>query len=108
MAHIDKNQLAERLLTLSAELRALSDEVTQDTSAMMQQSEGQPIDDLSQFGLQLNARRKALGIDLAMLELQTGISVSTLKRLFKDPAQVKFGTVMAVAQALGVKLCSGV
>jgi len=43
-----------------------------------------------------------------MLELQTGVSVSTLKRLFKDPEQVKFGTVLAVARTLGVKLCTAV
>ncbi|AXU97962.1 hypothetical protein CI789_19625 [Erwinia persicina] len=56
--------------------------------------------------MQLNERRKALGIDLYTLELQTGISTSTLKRLFKDPEQVKFGSVYAVAEALGMKLCA--
>ena len=59
------------------------------------------------LGEQLNARRKELGIDLYTLELQTGISTSTLKRLFKDPEQVKFGSVFAVANVLGVKLCIG-
>ncbi|QZQ52172.1 helix-turn-helix transcriptional regulator [Erwinia persicina] len=56
--------------------------------------------------MQLNERRKALGIDLYTLELQTGISTSTLQRLFKDPEQVKFGSVYAVAEALGMKLCA--
>lgn len=61
-----------------------------------------------QLGQQLNQRRKELDIDLATLELQTGVSASTLKRLFKDPEQVKFGTVLRVAEALGVKLCAAV
>lgn len=64
------------------------------------------IGSLSEFGIQLNARRKELGIDLYTLELQTGISASTLKRLFKDPEQVKFGSVYAVAEALGINLCA--
>ncbi|RPH31040.1 transcriptional regulator [Buttiauxella warmboldiae] len=60
------------------------------------------------LGQQLNQRRKDLDIDLPTLELQTGVSASTLKRLFKDPDQVKFGTVLRVADALGVKLCAAV
>ncbi|MFB0712535.1 helix-turn-helix domain-containing protein [Buttiauxella noackiae] len=68
----------------------------------------QVITESVQLGQQLNQRRKELEIDLATLELQTGVSVSTLKRLFKDPDQVKFGTVLSVADALGVKLCAAV
>ena len=64
------------------------------------------IHSLDTFGAQLNTRRKALGIELATLELQTGVSLSTLKRLFKDPAQVKFATVYSVCSALGIKLCA--
>ncbi|WP_210417013.1 helix-turn-helix domain-containing protein [Brenneria corticis] len=60
----------------------------------------------TEFGRRLNARRKELGIELATLELQTSVSISTLKRLFRDPAQVKFATVHAVSAALGVKLCA--
>lgn len=66
------------------------------------------ITESTQLGQQLNQRRKELDIDLATLELQTGASSSTLKRLFKDPDQVKFGTVLRVAAALGVKLCAAV
>ncbi|SUW63894.1 transcriptional regulator, y4mF family [Buttiauxella agrestis] len=66
------------------------------------------ISESAQLGAQLNQRRKELDIDLATLELQTGVSASTLKRLFKDPEQVKFGTVLRVAEALGVKLCAAV
>lgn len=66
------------------------------------------ITESEQLGQQLNQRRKELEIDLTTLELQTGVSASTLKRLFKDPDQVKFGTVLRVAEALGVKLCAAV
>lgn len=58
------------------------------------------------WGRLLNAKRKALGIDLETLSLQTEVSVSTLKRLFHDPSQVRFATLLRVAKALGVQLCS--
>lgn len=58
------------------------------------------------FGTQLNAQRKLLGIELTTLEMQTGISSSTLKRLFKDPSQVKFQTICIVAETLGFNLCA--
>ncbi|EXI61913.1 transcriptional regulator [Mannheimia granulomatis] len=64
------------------------------------------LDNLEKFGQQLNAQRKALGIELATLEMQTGISISTLKRLFKDPSQVKFQTICTVAETLGFNLCA--
>ena len=54
----------------------------------------------------LNDKRKSLGIELSMLELQTGVSISTLNRLFQDPSQVRFTTVFLVAQTLGVSLCA--
>lgn len=68
------------------------------------QSTQQPIDPI-ELGQYLNQQRKAFKIELATLELQTGISVSTLKRLFKDASQIKFSTVILVADTLGVKLC---
>lgn len=71
----------------------------------MQQSRHQ-IHEPSVFGRQLNEKRKALGIDLQTLELQTGVSVSTLKRLFQDPSQVRFATVLLIAETLGVSLCT--
>lgn len=64
----------------------------------------QGIDELY-FGRALNDKRKALGIDLVTLELQTGVSVSTLKRLFSNPSHVKFSSVLLVAKALGMPLC---
>ncbi|WP_148139747.1 helix-turn-helix domain-containing protein, partial [Haemophilus influenzae] len=64
------------------------------------------ITDLKAFGKMLNDKRKSLGIELSMLELQTGVSISTLNRLFQDPSQVRFTTVFLVAQTLGVSLCA--
>lgn len=63
------------------------------------------ISDIAKFGERLNAKRKQLNIDLVTLELQTGVSISTLKRVFKDPSQVKFSTVLIVADSLGVAIC---
>lgn len=63
------------------------------------------LNDLKEFGKQLNTQRKALNIELTTLELQTRISASTLKRLFKDPSQVKFQTICTVAETLGFNLC---
>lgn len=61
--------------------------------------------ELAQLGIRLNERRKALRLDIQSLEWQTGISSSTLKRIFKDPSQVKFISVVLLAETLGVKLC---
>lgn len=102
------------ITSLTWKLQSVSEELSKMRSELLTATaESAPgntasIDDLAAFGAQLNARRKALGIDLALLELQTGVSVSTLKRVFKNPEQVKFGTVVAVARALGVTLCSAV
>ena len=61
---------------------------------------------MTAFGQLLNEKRKALDIDLHTLELQTNVSVSTLKRLFQDPSQVRFSTVLLVAETLGISLCT--
>lgn len=58
------------------------------------------------LGQKLDKRRKELGISMSLLELQTGASLATLSRLFKNPEQVKFATVVNVAEALGVRLCT--
>lgn len=60
---------------------------------------------LAEMGAVLSQKRKQLGVEYQTISLQTGVSVSTLKRLFLDPSQVKFATVILVADALGVKLC---
>lgn len=102
----DSATLADKLQTMSELLNEVKKAVTlraQESDLMLDQ---QVIADSADLGQQLNQRRKELAIDMATLELQTGVSASTLKRLFKDPEQVKFGTVLRVADALGVKLCA--
>jgi DNA-binding phage protein len=102
----DNATLAAKLHTMSELLsdvkKAVALRAQESDLALAEQIITQPV----QLGQQLNQRRKELDIDLATLELQTGVSASTLKRLFKDPDQVKFGTVFRVAEALGVKLCA--
>lgn len=60
---------------------------------------------LAALGQALNEKRKQLQLDIQSLEWQTGLSNSTIKRILKDPSQVKFTSVVMVAEALGVKLC---
>lgn len=87
-------------------LKNLQQQLIQAENAQKQQKIAGNIDDLPALGLLLNDKRKSLGIDLQTLELQTEVSLSTLNRLFQDPSQVRFATVLTVANALGVKLCT--
>ncbi|GDX03955.1 helix-turn-helix domain-containing protein [Buttiauxella sp. A111] len=104
----DNDTLADKLHAMSELLNDVKKAVTLRAQESDSLIEDQVIATSAQLGQKLNLRRKALDIDLATLELQTGVSASTLKRLFKDPEQVKFGTVLRVAEALGVKLCAAV
>lgn len=101
------------IMKLSVELQNQINQLNQlRKQALKQEQEGQKlfeknkINDLAHFGKQLNAQRKLLGIELTTLEMQTGVSSSTLKRLFKDPSQVKFQTICVVAETLGFNLCA--
>lgn len=87
-------------------LKALQQQLIQAENAQKQQKLAGKIDDLPAFGKLLNDKRKQLGIDLQTLELQTGVSLSTLNRLFQDPSQVRFNTVLKVANELGITLCT--
>ena len=100
--------LADKLQAMSDLLNDVKKAVTLRAQESVLLTDEQDITHTAQLGQKLNQRRKELDIDLATLELQTGVSASTLKRLFKDPELVKFGTVLRVAEALGVKLCAAV
>ncbi|MCE0824638.1 MULTISPECIES: helix-turn-helix domain-containing protein [Buttiauxella] len=104
----DNATLADKLHAMSELLNDVKKAVTLRAQESELIIDEQVITYCAQLGQKLNQRRKELDIDLATLELQTGVSASTLKRLFKDPEQVKFGTVLRVAEALGVKLCAAV
>lgn len=84
------------------QLRKLALKQEQEEQKLLERSK---LRNLEEFGKQLNSQRKALGIELSTLEMQTGVSTSTLKRLFKDPSQVKFQTICTVAETLGFNLC---
>lgn len=87
------------------QLKALQQRLIQAEQAQTQQKLSGQIEHIPALGVLLNDKRKALGIDLHTLELQTGVSISTLNRLFQDPSQVRFATVLLVANQLGVNLC---
>lgn len=106
MSHQKPFVISLKLQTIATQLNELKQELQQAEQEQLSQLAQHKITSLAALGAQLNERRKALGLDIATLELQTGISASTLKRLFKDPEQVKFGSVYAVAAALGVSLCA--
>jgi len=86
-------------------LKALQQKLLADEQAQRQQRISGKIERISEFGKLLNNKRKQLNIDLQTLSLQTDVSVTTFKRLFQDPSQIRFSTVLLVAQTLGVSLC---
>jgi predicted transcriptional regulator len=47
--------------------------------------------------------RKQLGLTFEDLELQTDLSISTLKRLMSHPSTGRFSNVIIVLKALGIK-----
>ncbi|MEX4097604.1 helix-turn-helix domain-containing protein [Haemophilus influenzae] len=100
------NNLSAQLENQIDELKKLQKSVITYEQAQRQQLYAGKITDLKAFGKMLNDKRKSLGIELSMLELQTGVSISTLNRLFQDPSQVRFTTVFLVAQTLGGSLCA--
>lgn len=100
------NIVSSKLETQIEELKKLQKSVIAYEQAQRQQFYEGKITDLKEFGRLLNDKRKTLGIELSMLELQTGVSTSTLNRLFQDPSQVRFITVLTVAKNLGISLCA--
>ncbi|OOF48450.1 transcriptional regulator [Rodentibacter trehalosifermentans] len=98
--------LSAKLETQINELKKLQKSFLAYEEAQRNQLYEGKIVDLKAFGHALNDKRKALGIELSMLKLQTGVLISTLNRLFQDPSQVRFSTVLTVSQTLGVSLCA--
>ncbi|WP_244664719.1 hypothetical protein [Candidatus Symbiopectobacterium sp. 'North America'] len=85
MSHSRIKPVILKLQELSATINALQQELALSEEESRASVLDNQIQSLTDFGTRLNARRKALGIDLSTLELQTGVSISTLKRLFKRP-----------------------
>ena len=94
------------------ELRKQSDELFQHFSRLLDNAEkeltepelGIAADNYDAMTLMLKTKRKSLGLTLSDLELQTGISQSSLKRLFSDPENARVGHLLLVCQELGIKL----
>ncbi len=61
------------------------------------------LDDFQQLSTLMKKRRKGLGLTLEDLELQTDLSISTLKRLISDPSAARFSNVIIVLNELGIK-----
>lgn len=99
-------QLTEQIDIQIEGLKALKQQIFIYEQAQKQHLRENQINESRDLGKLLNDQRKALALDLRTLELQTGVSTSTLKRLFQDPSQVRFATVLLVAQTLGVALCT--
>jgi Helix-turn-helix. len=93
-------------------LRKQTDELFQHFSQLLDNVEkelaepelGITVDSYDAMALMLKTKRKVLGLTLSDLELQTGISQSTLKRLFADPENARVGHLLLVCQELGIKL----
>lgn len=100
------NTLTSQLEMQIDALKTLQKQVIAYEQAQKQQLQANKIHNMSDFGKLLNEKRKALHIDLRTLELQTNVSTSTLKRLFQDPSQVRFSTVLLIAETLGISLCA--
>ena len=62
-----------------------------------------PLGDFKELKSLMLSKRKTLKITLEDLELQTNISLSTLKRLMSDPAGAKFSNVIVVLNELGIE-----
>jgi len=62
-----------------------------------------PQDDFQQLSTLMRKRRKELALTLEDLELQTDLSISTLKRLMLDPSAARFSNVVIVLKELGIK-----
>mgnify|MGYP003385230891 CR=1 FL=1 len=62
-----------------------------------------PLGDFNALKSLMVYKRKILKVTLEDLELQTDISLSTLKRLMSDPAAAKFSNVIVVLNELGIE-----
>lgn len=49
-------------------------------------------------------KKRKEGLSFELLDLQTGISTSTLKRMFKDPRMTSLENFLVVAEELGMKI----
>ena len=60
------------------------------------------LNDSAELSELMRVKRKELGLSMEDLELQTGLSYSTLKRIFSEPSNAKFSSVIAILNELGI------
>lgn len=65
-------------------------------------SNGVDLNDKASLSELMKAKRKEANLSMEDLELQTGLSYSTIKRIFADPSNAKFTNVIKILNELGI------
>lgn len=92
-------ELREKLATLHQEIESVLDEAE---SASDQPIPGYSLRDPSELCTDMKQRKQGLSFEDS--ELQTGISRSTIKRMFKDPMKTSLENFLTIANELGMKI----
>ncbi len=89
----------KKISTLQETLASLADD--------LEGMENAPLSAYSMYDTQTliaDMKNRKSGLSFELLELQTGISMSTLKRMFKDPKATSLENFLSVANELGMKI----
>ena len=93
-------KLRSEVETMNNALINLIDEVE---NKLSNPNDAIPLTDFQALGVLMKEKKKSSGITLEDLELQTNLSLSTLKRLFADPSAARFSNIVIVLNELGIK-----
>ncbi|WP_025565132.1 helix-turn-helix transcriptional regulator [Psychromonas sp. SP041] len=63
---------------------------------------GVDLNDKASLSELMKVKRKEANLSMEDLELQTGLSYSTIKRIFADPSNAKFTNVIKILNELGI------
>ncbi|MDN2662645.1 helix-turn-helix transcriptional regulator [Psychromonas sp. 14N.309.X.WAT.B.A12] len=66
-------------------------------------NDGLDLNDMNALAKLMSNKRKEIGISMEDLELQTNLSYSTLNRIFSNPSNTSFSSVIMVLKELGIK-----
>ena len=94
-------QAYDKVDTLTQELNQLLDEVA---SLRKQPDDLISLGDTEELKFALKKHKQRSKLTLEELELQTGISVSTIKRVMTDPDKARLSHLMLIARELGIRL----
>lgn len=70
--------------------------------SLVNPSSGVNLNDKASLSELMKAKRKETNLSMEDLELQTGLSYSTIKRIFADPSNAKFTNVIKILNELGI------